>query len=63
MIKGKSSDEIKQLFNFVGDFTPEEEVRASTRCLEYLSDVLFSAFQSQINGNVSHPRCLIWLRN
>jgi len=38
MIKGKSPDEIKQLFNFVGDFTPEEEVRGSARCPEYLSD-------------------------
>jgi hypothetical protein len=27
MIKGKSPEEIKKLFNIVNDFTPEEEVR------------------------------------
>lgn len=65
MIKGKSADEIKQLFNFVGDFNPEEEVRVwlSTRCPEYLSDVPFSGSQPQIKENVSYPRCFIWLRN
>jgi hypothetical protein len=27
MIKGKSPEEIRKLFNIVNDFTPEEEVR------------------------------------
>jgi hypothetical protein len=26
MIKGKSSEEVRKLFNVVNDFTPEEEV-------------------------------------
>ena len=29
MIKGKTPEEIRKLFNIVNDFTPEEEVRAS----------------------------------
>jgi hypothetical protein len=29
MIKGKSSEEIRKLFNIVNDFTPEEEVMDS----------------------------------
>lgn len=29
MIKGKSPEEIRKLFNIVNDFTPEEEVRPS----------------------------------
>ena len=29
MIKGKSPEEIRKLFNIVNDFTPEEEVRTS----------------------------------
>jgi hypothetical protein len=29
MIKGKSPEEIRKLFNIVNDFTPEEEVRDS----------------------------------
>jgi Skp1 family, dimerisation domain len=28
MIKGKTPEEIRKLFNIVNDFTPEEEVRA-----------------------------------
>jgi hypothetical protein len=27
MIKGKTPEEIRKLFNIVNDFTPEEEVR------------------------------------
>ena len=30
MIKGKTPEEIRKLFNIVNDFTPEEEVRVST---------------------------------
>jgi hypothetical protein len=30
MIKGKSPEEIRKLFNIVNDFTPEEEVRLNT---------------------------------
>ena len=30
MIKGKTPEEIRKLFNIVNDFTPEEEVRIST---------------------------------
>ena len=33
MIKGKTPEEIRVLFNIVTDFTPEEEVRAVKRCL------------------------------
>jgi hypothetical protein len=29
MIKGKTPEEIRKLFNIVNDFTPEEEVRKS----------------------------------
>ena len=59
MIKGKTPEEIRKLFNIVNDFTPEEEVRGSTRCLEHLSDILFAVFQAQIKKeNVSYPRCL-----
>jgi hypothetical protein len=31
MIKGKTPEEINQLFNIVSELTPEEEVRGSTR--------------------------------
>jgi hypothetical protein len=41
MIKGKTPEEIRKLFNIVNDFTPEEEVRGSTRPLESLSDTPF----------------------
>jgi len=59
MIKGKTPEEIRKLFNIVNDFTPEEEVRGPMHCLEYLSDILFVVFQAQIKKeNVSHPRCL-----
>ena len=30
MIKGKTPEEIRKLFNIVNDFTPEEEVRDHT---------------------------------
>jgi hypothetical protein len=29
MIKGKTPEEIRKLFNIVNDFTPEEEVRGA----------------------------------
>ena len=31
MIKGKTPEEIRKLFNIVNDFTPEEEVRDHTK--------------------------------
>lgn len=35
MIKGKTPEEIRKLFNIVNDFTPEEEVCISvTKCKE-----------------------------
>ena len=59
MIKGKTPEEIRKLFNIVNDFTPEEEVRGSTCPLESLSDILLVVFQAQIKKeNVSYPRCL-----
>jgi hypothetical protein len=33
MIKGKTPEEIRKLFNIVNDFTPEEEVRACSTTL------------------------------
>ena len=58
MIKGKTPEEIKRLFNIVNDFTPEEDVRGST-CPLNLSDILFAVFQAQIRReNVSNPPCL-----
>lgn len=38
MIKGKTPEEIRKLFNIVNDFTPEEEVRVVWHCLGSLSD-------------------------
>ena len=38
MIKGKTPEEIRKLFNIVNDFTPEEEVRNPTRFLEAAPD-------------------------
>ena len=35
MIKGKTPEEIRKLFNIVNDFTPEEEVRISTLFLHF----------------------------
>lgn len=39
MIKGKTPEEIRKLFNIVNDFTPEEEVRSqsflSVRCVGF----------------------------
>lgn len=32
MIKGKTPEEIRKLFNIVNDFTPEEEVRVYLGC-------------------------------
>ena len=37
MIKGKTPEEIRKLFNIVNDFTPEEEVSDRVRrCLGYV---------------------------
>ena len=50
MIKGKSPEEIRKLFNIVNDFTPEEEVRplATTIILYINSRVPISSLQAQI---------------
>ena len=37
MIKGKTPEEIRKLFNIVNDFTPEEEVRGTKCSFESLS--------------------------
>ena len=59
MIKGKTPEEIRKLFNIVNDFTPEEEVRSSTSFLETSPDILFLVFQAQIKKeNVSYLSCL-----
>ena len=60
MIKGKTPEEIRKLYNIVDDFTPEEEVRGSTCCLRTLTDpiphsLICLCFQAQIKKeNVSH---------
>ena len=48
MIKGKSPEEIRKLFNIVNDFTPEEEVSPISRFAPiflppHVSDLLFSS--------------------
>lgn len=40
MIKGKTPEEIRKLFNIVNDFTPEEEVRDIARVLNVLLTIL-----------------------
>jgi hypothetical protein len=40
MIKGKTPEEIRKLFNIVNDFTPEEEVRSRS---EYCPSVYLIA--------------------
>jgi hypothetical protein len=41
MIKGKTPEEIRKLFNIVNDFTPEEEVK-SYRYFKDTAELLFS---------------------
>jgi len=36
MIKGKTPEEIRKLFNIIDDFTPEEEASCLTYCLKPL---------------------------
>jgi hypothetical protein len=63
MIKGKTPEEIRKLFNIVNDFTPEEEVRNLKHYLESSSDKLFVVLQAQIKKeNVSCPPCLTRVR-
>jgi hypothetical protein len=40
MIKGKTPEEIRKLFNIVNDFTPEEEVRGFFILYRYFTDTL-----------------------
>ena len=55
MIKGKTPEEIRKLFNIVNDFTPEEEVRYLSR-LGTSSSSPFVLSQAQIKKeNVSRP--------
>lgn len=42
MIKGKTPEEIRKLFNIVNDFTPEEEVRSPASLYNVPSNVLLS---------------------
>jgi len=37
MIKGKTPEEIRKLFNIVNDFTPEEEVRICCLYIIFIS--------------------------
>ena len=58
MIKGKTPEEIRKVFNIVDNFTPEEEVRGLTQYLKDLKDPPLVAFQAQIKKeNVSHRPC------
>lgn len=40
MIKGKTPEEIRKLFNIVNDFTPEEEVGITLSFISLLNSVL-----------------------
>lgn len=40
MIKGKTPEEIRKLFNIVNDFTPEEEVRVVSCYPDSLFDLI-----------------------
>lgn len=54
MIKGKTPEEIRKLFNIVNDFTPEEEVRSD--CLVCSMSLTDHEIQAQIKKeNVSSP--------
>ena len=55
MIKGKTPEEIRKLFNIVNDFTPEEEVRFLLAMLESHAEMVFLvSYQAQIKKeNVS----------
>lgn len=44
MIKGKTPEEIRKLFNIVNDFTPEEEVRFLLAMLENHAETAFLVF-------------------
>jgi hypothetical protein len=39
MIKGKTPEEIRKLFNIVNDFTPEEEAQIKKENVRYASDL------------------------
>ena len=58
MIKGKTPEEIRKLFNIVNDFTPEEEVSDELLLAsEIVSHCVFETFQAQIKKeNVSVVR-------
>jgi hypothetical protein len=45
MIKGKTPEEIRKLFNIVNDFTPEEEVSCLLSALDLELNILFSKAQ------------------
>jgi Skp1 family, dimerisation domain len=48
MIKGKTPEEIRKLFNIVNDFTPEEEVRFYFFTLYPTHAILIPHLQAQI---------------
>jgi hypothetical protein len=49
MIKGKTPEEIRKLFNIVNDFTPEEEVRGTTCLFKFPFD-LVSLFSPRLKS-------------
>lgn len=54
MIKGKTPEEIRKLFNIVNDFTPEEEVRS---CAAFPMELMLISLRAQAQikkENVSH---------
>ena len=46
MIKGKTPEEIRKLFNIVNDFTPEEEVRI------YVIWIILSHFDCSLDSRL-----------
>ena len=55
MIKGKSPEEIRKLFNIVNDFTPEEEAsRATLVDRRLLTDFTFFRLKSRRKTWVLH---------
>ena len=48
MIKGKTPEEIRKLFNIVNDFTPEEEVRVPSVVSLYSPLPRFSQFRPKL---------------
>ena len=64
MIKGKSPEEIRKLFNIVNDFTPEEEVRTSSGffCTPLLTRRLVQAQIKKENVSAIASCRMLWDR-